>query len=241
MKTSLAALVLGASALALVTACSSEKDTAPTSDSAATDTTTSTPTETTADATETPFWLTAADMPESIVGEDGEIVRDEDNRPLGYKLLGKTLPDISGRLIDGTEWSTSALEGRWTVIDVWGIWCSDCMADAPYVAALAVALAQDPDVDFLSIHTPPSAERADEAYGKFGSVEAYFQSKGYSYPTVVDTDASLRNALKVDWTPTYLLVGPDLTIEGFTTDLSVSGDEPVKDLVRGIAEIRAAD
>ena len=112
------------------------------------------------------------------------------------------------------------------------------MADAPYVAALATALAQDPDVDFLSIHTPPSAARADEAYGKYGSVAAYFASAGYSYPTLVDTDASIRDALRIDWTPTYLLIGPDLRVHAFRTALSVAGKEPVKDTVRGIAAVR---
>ncbi len=183
-------------------------------------------------------WLMAADIPAAAISADGGIARDADGRPLGYSLLGETFPAISGTLVDGTPFSTADLGGRWTVVDVWGIWCGDCMADAPYVAALATALAQDPDVDFLSIHTPPSAERADEAYGKYGSVSAYFDAAGYSYPTLVDTDASVRGALRIDWTPTYLLVGPDLRIHAFRTDLSVAGNEPVKDTVRGIADVR---
>ena len=68
------------------------------------------------------------------------------------------------------------------------------------------------DLNFISIHTPPNAARADEAYGRYGSVEAYFDEKGYSYPTVIDTNASIRDALKIAWTPSYLLVAPDLTV-----------------------------
>jgi thiol-disulfide isomerase/thioredoxin len=197
------------------------------------------PSETTTLKSERSVWIRPEDQPDTLFTADGDIVRDGDDRPLGYRLLGEPLPLVTGELLDGEAFSTADLGGQWTLVDVWGIWCSDCMADAPYAAALARAIDQDPDLAFLSIHTPPSAERASEAYGKFGSVEKYFENKGYSYPTVVDRDASIREALRIDWTPTYLLVAPDLTVEAFTTDLSVAGDQPVKDLLAEIAEIRS--
>lgn len=189
---------------------------------------------------ERPVWVTPDLQPDDLLQPDGSVLQDAEGRPLGYRGLGRRLAPFEARLLDGSDISTADLEGRWTVIDVWGIWCSDCMADAPYTAALATAVAQDPDLDFLSIHTPPSAARADEAFGKFGSVEAFFASKGYSYPTVLDTDAAVRDAMQVDWTPTYLLVGPDLTVEAFTTDLSIAGDQPVKALLAAVARIKAS-
>ena len=184
-------------------------------------------------------WILPENQPSELFGTDGDIVRDAEDRPLGYRLLGEPLPMITGKMLDGTDFSTADLGGQWTLIDVWGLWCSDCMADAPFAAALARAIEQDPDLVFLSIHTPPSAARADEAYGKFGSVEAFFDNKGYAYPTVLDADASLREALRIDWTPTYLLVAPDLTVRAFTTDLSIAGDQPVKDLLAEVSRIRA--
>jgi len=197
------------------------------------------PSETTVSQAERSVWIRPEDQPDTLVTADGDIVRDGDDRPLGYRLLGEPLPPVEGAFLDGQPFSTADLGGQWTVVDFWGIWCSDCMADAPYAAALARAIEQDPDLAFLSIHTPPSADRAGEAYGKFGSVEKYFESKGFSYPTVVDRDASIREALRIDWTPTYLLVSPDLSVTAFTTDLSVSGDRPVKDMLAEISTIRS--
>ena len=185
------------------------------------------------------FWILPENQPAERLSADGDIVRDADDRPLGYRLLGEPLPMVTGKMLDGTVFSTADLGGQWTIIDVWGLWCSDCMADAPFAAALARAVEQDPDLAFLSIHTPPSAARADEAYGKFGSVEAFFDNKGYAYPTVLDADATIRDALRIDWTPTYLLVAPDLTVKAFTTDLSVAGDQPVKDLLAEVSKLRA--
>ncbi|OZB12980.1 MAG: hypothetical protein B7X53_17070, partial [Hyphomonas sp. 34-62-18] len=125
-------------------------------------------------------------------------------------------------------------------IDVWGAWCSDCVADGPYVDALARAIAQDPDLDFISIHVPANANRAtpEELYGKYGSLDAYFASAGYSVPTVLDTDASLRELLQISWTPSYLVVSPDGVVRGFRTDLRVIEDQPVKTFIQDIAEVR---
>lgn len=179
-------------------------------------------------------------LPASLSVEDGDtIARDPDGRPYSYELLGKPLPGLSGQMADGTVFDPATLEG-WMVIDVWGIWCGDCMADAPYVAALATAIDQDPDLGFLSIHTPANEHRTsdEDMFGKYGSVSAFFEAKGYSYPALIDEDASLRNALKISWTPSYLLVDPDGIIRGFRTDLSVAGGEPVKDFLKDVARAR---
>ncbi|MEO0786827.1 MAG: redoxin domain-containing protein [Pseudomonadota bacterium] len=166
------------------------------------------------------------------------VLRDADERPYGYAFLGKPLPDFTAPRVNGPDWSPRQINS-WTIIDVWGIWCGDCMADAPYAAALSRAVEQDPDLDFISIHTPPSPRRADEAFGDYGSVEAYFAEAGYSYPTVLDLDASVREAMQIAWTPTYLLVSPDGIVRGFRTDLSVAGGEPVKDFLQDVARVKA--
>ena len=168
-----------------------------------------------------------------------DLLCDADGRPHGYNFLGKKLPDFGGEMVSGRSFD-SAMIDRWTIIDVWGIWCGDCIADAPYVAALASQTRTDPALAFLSIHVPASEGRAtpEEMYGKFGSIDAYFKDKGYSYPTIIDTDASLRDTLQIAWTPTYLLVSPDGIVRGFRTDLSVAGGEPVKDFLADVEKVR---
>ena len=167
-----------------------------------------------------------------------DVPRDPDGRPYTHKNLGERLPAFAGETADGGAFTSTELEGKWTVIEIWGLWCHDSMNDAPYAAALSTALAQDPSVSFMSIHTPQKAERADDAYASYGSVAAYFDDKGYSFTTVVDTDASIREALNIRWTPTYLLVAPDLSVQAFRTGLSDAEGEPVKDFVRQISQIR---
>lgn len=168
------------------------------------------------------------------------VFRDDYGRPFQYGLLGQKLPDFTAPTSDGGTFSSSDIN-RWTVIDVWGAWCSDCVADGPYVDALARAIAQDPDLDFVSIHVPANANRAtpEELFGKYGSLEAYFASAGYSVPSVVlDNDASLRQLLQISWTPSYLVLSPDGVVRGFRTDLRVIEDQPVKTFIQDIAEVR---
>ena len=188
----------------------------------------------------TGYYQPGSEIPATADLSRGDVPRDDYGRPYTYEGLGETLPVFTGELSSGASFSSALLEGRWTVIEVWGIWCHDSRNDAPYAAALSRALAQDPDVDFMSIHTPQNADRADKAYRNYGSVSAWFDEKGWSFPTLVDKDASIREILKIRWTPTYLVIAPDLTVQGFRTGLADAGDLAVKDFVRDVSETKRA-
>lgn len=187
----------------------------------------------------TGFYRPGAAAPASADLSRGDVPRDNYGRPYTYEGLGAPLPAFSGQTTVQTTFSSSLLEGRWTVIEVWGIWCHDSRRDAPYAAALSRALAQDPDVDFMSIHTPPNGDQAHRALRGYTSVSAWFDEKGWAFLTVIDDDASIRENLQIRWTPTYLLIAPDLTVQGFRTGLADAGEDAVKTFVQDIARTRA--
>lgn len=189
----------------------------------------------------THFITSAEAAPVSAEVDTDGVARDDYGRPFTYSFLGKPLPAFKGDSVTGQPIDSSRFD-KWTIIDVWGIWCGDCMADSKYVAELA-RRAPDEDLNFLSLHVPANANRATTAdmFGKYGSVEAYFEQSGLSYPTLVDTDASLRERLKIDWTPTYLLVSPDGIVRGFRTELSAAGATPVDDFLAAVNTVRAAE
>jgi thiol-disulfide isomerase/thioredoxin len=218
-----------AALMALVAACSAPETANAPADAAA-------PKETALPADATGF-ITANPLP---LADDGSVRRDDYGRPYEYALLGEKLPHITGTMLDGTTFDSADLT-KWTVIDVWGLWCSDCLADGPYAAALSTAIGQDPDLDFVSIHVPASAARTtpEEMYKKYGSVDAYFAEKGYSFPVVIDPDTSLRSALKIGWTPSYLLVSPEGIVKGYRSEFSAAKGEPVKDFLKDIAQVKA--
>lgn len=189
----------------------------------------------------TQFITNPAPAPTSATTDENGVARDNYGRPFSYAFLGKPLPAIKETSLSGEAIDSSRFD-KWTVIDVWGLWCSDCMADSKYVAEFAERAPAE-NINFLSLHVPASATRAttQEMFGKYGSVEAYFDKAGYSYPTLVDTDASLRERLQIAWTPTYLLVSPDGIVRGFRTELSAAGETPVDDFLTAIQTVRSAE
>jgi hypothetical protein len=191
------------------------------------------------DSAATGFYRPGTTPPEGADLSRGDVPRDDYGRPFSYEGLGEKLPDFIGETTDQTTFSSRMLDGRWTVIEVWGIWCHDSRRDATYAAALSRALALDPDVDFMSIHTPENADNAHRALRGYDSVSDWFDENGWDFLTVIDTDASIRETLRIRWTPTYLLIAPDRTVQGFRTSLADAGDQAVKTFVQDIARTRA--
>ena len=76
----------------------------------------------------------------------------------------------------------------------------------------------------MSLHVPWKREYVHRRFGDYASVDAYFEDVGVSWPTALDEESILRNWQKIRWTPTYLLIGPDMTVQGFRTDLYKAGE-----------------
>ncbi len=176
--------------------------------------------------------------PETADLSKGDVPRDSYGRPYFYEGLGQPVAEFAGELETGGAFASSDLIGQWTVIEVWGIWCHDSRRDAPYAAELSLVLAENADIGFMSVHTPQNAMRASKALKSYASISAWYDEKGYSMPTVVDQNASIRDALKIRWTPTYLLIAPDLTVQGFRTGLADTGDNAVEGFIADIQAVR---
>lgn len=171
---------------------------------------------------------------------DDGILRDKTGRPVTHSLLGEVFPSFVAERSDGRSFSTNELMGQWTVMTVWGVWCHDSRNDAENIAAVAAHFETDPDVDYVSIHVPQSEKRLENRFRKYGSVDGYFEERGLSWPTVLDETADIRSALEINWTPTYLVIGPDLTVHGYRTDLSVvEGDTAIADFIADVETLIA--
>lgn len=155
-----------------------------------------------------------------------------------YPLIATTAPNFSADLNGGGSITQDNLKGHWTILAFWGLWSDDSLADAKYIRALVSAASQDPDLDVLTIHMPPGPGRASEALGTFLSLDSWFKDQGGSWPTAMDTDGKIAEAFKITSAPTYLLIGPDLTIEGYRNDLNATPDDGIKSVIKGYAEIR---
>lgn len=139
-----------------------------------------------------------------------------------FPLMGSTLPGFALFQANGVELTQENLRGRWTIIGFAAPTEALAKPENDYVAALNSAADQDPDLDFLAIRpaavTPPPATPP-------------------AWPTLYD-EKGFTTALGIATAPAYLLVGPDLTIEGYRGALSATPDDGIKSVIRGVAEVR---
>lgn len=133
-----------------------------------------------------------------------------------FLLLGKQAPAFSATELGGSDISLESLRGKWTILGFEGD--SSAAGETTYMQALSSAVDADPDLDFLSIRQAAS--------GSSGT------------PSVMDAEGKIAAAFGVTDFPTYLLIGPDLTIEAIRGALSSTPDNGIKDVIRGVAEIK---
>lgn len=175
--------------------------------------------------------------PASAKQKGGDVPRDDYGRPYQYKMLGEMLPEFTAYYPDGTELTRDDILGTWTILEVWGIWCPDCVVDGPNVQALSERVEKIDSLNFITVHSPPSAARVDEAFGKYGSVDAYFEAKGLSYPYAIDRDASFKSSLSLPWVPSFLLIDPDGRIRGYRSELSAAGSGAVDGFINDVEAV----
>lgn len=138
-----------------------------------------------------------------------------------YIGMGTTVPPFSGASADGTAFSHESLRGRWTIL---GFDAFDTSSEDEkiFIAALNSAADQDPELDFLQVFKMPPDVTAPPVT---------------KWPSIADNGAAAE-AFGLASTPAYLLIGPDLTIEGYRGGLSATPEDGVKPVFRGVHEIR---
>jgi hypothetical protein len=146
-----------------------------------------------------------------------------------FLLLGRQAPTFKGKLMTGDPFSLEELRGRWTIVGFRASASADKTEDT-FVTALNSAVDQDPDLDFLQVVVAPGVP-APNPDGSRSGVES-------KAPTLADGDHQIASAFGISDLPAYLLIGPDLTIEGVRGRLADSPDNGIKDVIRGVAQIR---
>jgi thiol-disulfide isomerase/thioredoxin len=111
--------------------------------------------------------------------------------------VGSTVPDVTGRRLDGTEDSLLAYRGRVVLIDFWATWCAPCVNTLPTLRELVAEMPAD-RFTLLSI----SVDDDRETVTRFMEDEPMPWANWYAGPG----RDSIARAWGIRGFPTYVLV-----------------------------------
>jgi cytochrome c biogenesis protein CcmG/thiol:disulfide interchange protein DsbE len=102
----------------------------------------------------------------------------------GSPLLGKPLPDIALRDLDGAPVRLADFRGHPLIVNIWGSWCIPCRAEFPQLVG-ANGEYRDEGLQMVGIVRKDSAE----------SARAFAAQQGATWPMLLDTDEVAWRAL----------------------------------------------
>jgi len=143
---------------------------------------------------------------------------------VGTKITTFHLEPLTG---DAREASLDDLEGKVTLINFWGPWCSACVIEFPHLVELERHFRGKDGFQFFSISS--NQDPRDEA-GLAASTEAFLKQHQADFPTHRDSDVRTTRGLVTDANldhfgyPTTALLGRDGAIRGLWLGY-VPGDE----------------
>ncbi|MEU2347224.1 TlpA disulfide reductase family protein [Modestobacter sp. NPDC049651] len=98
----------------------------------------------------------------------------------------KSAPTFSGTLLDGSDFSSTALAGDVAVLNFWGSWCAPCRVETPQFQEV-YAEVQSSGVQFLGLNVK-------ETNKQFAN--AFVESKGITFPSVYDPKGQVALAFR---------------------------------------------
>ena len=145
-------------------------------------------------------------------------------------------PDFTLKDQYGKEHTLSEYKGRVVFLNFWATWCPPCRAEMPDIQELYEESVQDPESGpvILGVAFPSYGNEKDEE-----GIKAFLQENGYTYPTVMDMDASLMYKYYITAFPTTFMIDQYGNVFGYVSG-SMSKDI-MEDIIRQTSEGKRND
>ncbi len=117
--------------------------------------------------------------------------------------LGERAPDFTLTTIDGKATSLSQFRGKIVMVNFWQSSCPACAEETPYIQAVFNVWPSD-KLEILAVSVE---ERAV-------FVQTFLDSKGLTFPTLLDSDGAVHDIYRVSSFPTTFFINTDGIIKG---------------------------
>jgi cytochrome c biogenesis protein CcmG/thiol:disulfide interchange protein DsbE len=140
-------------------------------------------------------------------------------------LVGRTVPALAGRTIDGGRFDIDDQRGRWVVVNFFATWCVPCVQEHPELVAFDEEHKVTGDAALVSVVFSDDPAKA----------RTYFAKQGGDWPVLTDDKGSAALDFGVPKVPeTYLVTPGGQVAAKFTGGVTQEG------LDQAIAEVERA-
>lgn len=134
--------------------------------------------------------------------------------------------DFTLRDINGNSVSLASLKGKVIIVSFWATWCGPCKEEMPHLQAMYAELA-DKGLVVLSISSDDARTSS--------RVKPYIQSKGYTFPVLLDTDSAVTGVYNPNKTlPWTVVIGKDFTVAETHAGYNPGDEVKLREIVLGL-------
>ncbi|MBM7562221.1 TlpA family protein disulfide reductase [Fusibacter tunisiensis] len=108
------------------------------------------------------------------------------------------MDDLDLTMLDGSETSLYAYEGKIIILNFWATWCKYCVQEMPLLDEINTR----DDVVVLALSTGEDSE----------TVKDYIDKYGYAFDVFVDEAGTLSSAFGISGLPTTFFIAPDMEL-----------------------------
>lgn len=125
----------------------------------------------------------------------------------GWKLLGKTSPGFTLKLLDGSEVTHPSLLGKKVVLSFWGSWCVPCIRELHELEKIQAESGGE-NVKFFAVNSGEDAK----------AVKKFLQKQKIAIPIALDEKRKVGQAFEVNGVPHTVLIGENGKVESIFFD-----------------------
>jgi thiol-disulfide isomerase/thioredoxin len=89
--------------------------------------------------------------------------------------VGKPLPILEVKDLEGRTWTLTDLEGRTTLVNLWATWCGPCVQELPYVQKLYERIQSHRGMQVLTLNVDRDVEK----------VQPFLEKHNYTFPVLL--------------------------------------------------------